>query len=98
MVDAVQTASKIKQFLSVYANIRPDYDPEYDDENERFTSPDASILFAAQQILEKEPQLPNNFAVDSSWESGGYSPYTDAEGRAIHNQLVAECKELIKPA
>lgn len=96
MSESVKTACRIKEFLSVYANIRPDFDPEFDDEEERFTSPDASILFAAQKILEGDSALPKSFSVDSSWESGGYSPYNDAAGRAMHNQIVSECKALIK--
>lgn len=96
--DPVNLAFRIKEFLSLYAIVRPDFDPEYDDEEERFVSPDASILFAAQKILEVESALPESFFVDSSWDSGGYSPRNDAAGRAMHNQIVTECRALINAA
>lgn len=92
MISPVALSEKIAAFLQQYANIRPDFDPEFDSEDEKFTSPDASILFAAQTILAKGELLPNDFHVDSSWGSGGYSPYTDAKGKQLHDEIVAECK------
>lgn len=87
-------AEKIKNFLNQYANIRPDYDPAFDSEDERFTSPDASILFAAQIILSQGRKLPTFFYLDSSWSSGGYAPYTSVEGKFLHDQIVLECRQL----
>jgi hypothetical protein len=86
-----ETAKKIGDFLAKYAATRPDYDPLFDDEDEQFTSPDASILFAAKDLLEKGQPLPKDFSIQSSWGSGGYRPYNDPIGKEIHDNLVAEC-------
>lgn len=95
-IDPDQTASEIREFLKEYAIPNADYDPEYDDESGKFGSPDANILFCAQQLLEKDGGLPKDFSVNSSWESGGYSPYSDPVGRETHNKIVAKCNQLIK--
>ncbi len=89
-------AQKIAGFLAKYAVVRPDYEPDSEDESERFTSPDASILFAAQKILEKYPALPKGFSANSSWESGGYAPYLDQQGKALHDEIVQECNTMRK--
>jgi hypothetical protein len=96
MTTASEAAEKIEAFLSRYAQVRPDYHPDFDDEDEQFTSPDASILFAAQKILETGESLPSNFIINSSWGSGGYAPYSDTQGKAMHDEIVAICNGLKK--
>lgn len=87
----IQLAQSIKEFLTKHAKVRPDFDPSEDDEDERFASPDATLLLYAQERFEKGLLLPNGFSINSSWESGGYSPYSDTEGRKWHDSLVAAC-------
>ncbi len=70
-----------------------DYDPEYDDEEDVYGSPDAGNLFMIARQLSEQGKLHELTRVDSSWESGGYSPYADPEARAKHDQLVVELKE-----
>ena len=61
------------------------FDPEFDD-NEKYTSPDASILRYCADVL-NEGKVPN--MSDSSWESGGYAPYTSKEGRFEHDCIIS---------
>lgn len=97
MIKPQELAQKIAGFLDKYAGRKPDFDPQFDDESERFTSPDASILFEAGKMLSKFPALPEDFAIFSSWESGGYAPYQDKEGKALHDEIVQQCNAMKKP-
>lgn len=87
-----ELAKKIKLFLSRHACLNADFDPEFDDEDDKYASPDAGMLFAAQQSLERTGTLPNTLYMHSSWESGGYTPYTDKKARDQHDEIVKECK------
>lgn len=84
---------RIYLFIDKYAGIRPDYDPEYDDEEDKFTSPDASILKYCADIINKGFKPENCW---SSWGSGGYTPYTSKEGKTEHDYLVSEINKIIK--
>lgn len=79
-------ADDIREFLDDHAKVRPDYDPEFEEPAERFTSPDASELLAAARIIEKGNELPS--MPWSSWGSGGYAPYDDKEAKARHDELL----------
>ena len=92
-MDSKQLSSEIENFLSTFADKSTDFDPEYDDEEEQFASPDASILFTAAYFLKTEGSLPKHFSIDSSWESGGYRPYSDKIGRSLHDSIIEKCKE-----
>jgi hypothetical protein len=58
-----ELATRIYTFLEKYAKIRPDFD----DDTEKYTSPDASILRYCADVL-NDGKIPN--MSDSSWESG----------------------------
>ena len=59
-----ELATRIYTFLEKYAKIRPDFDQEFDDDNEKYTSPDASILRYCTDVL-NDSKIPN--MSDYSW-------------------------------
>jgi len=81
---------RIWTFLDTYAKIRPDWDPEFDEEDEKYTSPDASILTYCARSIENgiKPQI-----TDSSWSSGGYGPYMSKEGREEHDDIIKQIRK-----
>jgi len=81
-------ASEIREFLGKHAKPAANLEEE-----EKYNSPDAHELERAAEILDEgaSPVLPN-----SSWESGGYYPYTDKEARIWHDNLLTRIKELLK--
>jgi hypothetical protein len=85
MSDEIELADEIMRFLDKHANSAAAYDPEFDDPGERYSSPDACELHVAAERLRR------GIAIDrvpwSDWESGGYSPYTDKEAKAWHDDL-----------
>jgi hypothetical protein len=95
MTNAKKQAESVFQFLINHGDILPDFDPKFDEESEKFTSPDASILFAAATILSRDGILPYNFTLDSSWGSGRYIPFNDDYAIALHNRLIIELKGFI---
>ena len=80
-------AQRIYRFLAIYAAIRGDYDPECHDDDEKYASPDASMLRHAADLL-MIGQVPGRCW--SEWGSGGYRPYASTEGRLEHELLIAE--------
>lgn len=85
-------ANRIESFLNSHAVVAASYDPEYDDPEERWSSPDAAMMMvAAQNIRNGDPII----KVHSTWGSGGYKPYGDVEARKEHDMLLAEIYELI---
>lgn len=88
-----ELSKRIYKFLDKFAGIRPDYDPEYDDEEDKFTSPDASMLKYCADLLSKELKPTRCF---SEWSSGGYNPFSSKEGREEHDYLVSEVYKIIK--
>lgn len=85
-------ADRIYQFIGKYAKVRPDWDAEYDGEDEKFTSPDASYMKYCADLLNRgvKPQQ-----CWSEWGSGGYGPYLSKEGRKEHDYLVGEIYKII---
>jgi hypothetical protein len=94
MSKRTELALRIKTFLDSHAELNADYDSEYDDEHDQFASPDASSVYAAYTYLVDDKIPPKTFRIDSSWESGGYKPYSDHEARMIHDELIGSCKKL----
>ncbi len=88
-----ELADKIYNFLNKYAGIRPNWNPEYDDEDDKFTSPDASELKCCADMLKNGLKPLKCF---SEWGSGGYIPYTSKEGREEHDNLVKEINKFKK--
>lgn len=87
-------ANKIYSFLDKYAVIRPDWDEKHDDEDEKYTSPDASQMKYCADMLSKG-NIPSRCW--SEWSGGGYKPYTSKEGLEEHNSLLQEIYSLINP-
>lgn len=89
---SLELAGRIMVFLGKYAKIRPDWDAEYDDEEDKFTSPDASMMkYCADTLYMGEKPL----RCFSEWSSGGYVPYSSVEGREEHDALVKEIYDII---
>lgn len=101
IINSLQTpesilSREIFDFIGEFAEIKADFDPDFDDEDEKFASPDASVLFAAATILKSGKALPKDFSLHSSWESGGYSPYTSEKGKKQHDEIIIKLSKLIK--
>lgn len=86
-----QLANDIDKFIEKYAAISPNYDPEYDNEEDRFTGPDPGQLSMASKLL-KIGRKPDR--VWSEWNSGCYKPYNDKTGKQLHDSLIKRIKEL----
>lgn len=82
---------EILDFVEKFAQISPNFDAEYDDFEDRFTSPDASELYNAGILLSKGI-IPKS--CNSSFEGCGYT-YTE-EVKTLHNKLVSEVYKKIR--
>ena len=91
-IEMKKLVDRIYQFIDKYAGIRPDWDAQYDDEDDKFTSPDASQMKYCADMISKglNPQQ-----CWSEWSSGGYKPYSSKEGREEHDYLVKEIYKII---
>lgn len=87
-----ELAQRIYKFLDTYAGVRPDWDSKRDDEDDKFTSPDASQMKYCADMLSKGLKPVQCF---SEWGSGGYKPYTSKEGKEEHDYLVKEIYKII---
>lgn len=85
--------SEIRNFLESHANISPNYDPDYDDPEDRFTGPDPSELSYAADILERGEKLES--VPRSDWGSGCYGDYTDKQAKAWHDEIMKKIKSTI---
>lgn len=85
-------AIRIYKFLDTYAVIKPDYNSKFDDEDDKFTSPDASQMKYCADMLSKNLKPTRCW---SEWGSGGYRPYSSKEGLNEHNSLVEEIYKII---
>lgn len=88
-----ELSKEIFDFLEQYANISPNYDPNYDSYCERFTSPDASELYAFADYLDSG-NIPN-FVPNSAWVSCGYGRYSDEIGRKKHDDIMVKIKQIV---
>jgi hypothetical protein len=89
--------AEIRDFIQKHAGISPNYDPKFDQPEDRFTGPDPSMLEGAAALLEAGKDIP--FYVHSEWGSGCYKPYNDPEARTWHDDLVRKVNDLrITPA
>ena len=85
-------SKEIDAFIAKYAKIKADFDPEFDDEEDRFNGPDASMMEAAAKQL-ADGQIP--LRVHSDWGSGCYDTRVDSEGFKTHEDLVARIYKII---
>lgn len=90
--EMLQLSKEIDAFIAKYAKIKADFDPEFDDEEERFNGPDASMMEAAAKQL-ADGQIP--LRVHSDWGSGCYDTRVDSEGFKAHEDLVARIYKII---
>ena len=84
--------TEIKKFLDDYAGIRPDFDPEYDEEYEKYTSPDASELLCCSELFLKGEDV--STPPRSYYSSGGYKMGEDVS--KLHESLIERIKPFIK--
>jgi hypothetical protein len=87
-----ELSKRIYDFLDKYAGLNPNYNDDYDDIDEKYTSPDASMLKACADMLNKG-LIPKRCW--SEWSSGGYKPYTSKLGNEEHDSLIKEINEII---
>lgn len=92
MSDRKALAIEIRDFLEKHAGIAANYDPEYDDFEDRFSGPDPAMLEMAAIALEKDIEI--DFYPHSEWGSGCYHPHDDKDARAKHDDLVARVNAL----
>lgn len=84
-------AKRIYKFLDKYAVIKADYDPDFEEDAEKYASPDAATLrYCADMLVEGLQPVP----CWSEWGSGGYKPYNSIEGKKEHDELVAKLREI----
>lgn len=82
---------RIMGFLDRHARTSPDYDPQFDQPDERYTGPDAVMLHTAATALLAGDTPP---AVRSDWGSGCFQPYADTAARQFHDELVGEIRSV----
>ncbi len=87
----VELANDIMDFVDEYAKINPNYDPEFDEEDGKYTGPDVSMLIYASDLL-KRGDKPSG--IWSDWGSGCYGRYSDSVGRDLHDSLIKRIKEI----
>jgi hypothetical protein len=91
MPESDELSERIRAFLEKYAQIRPDYDPEFDDPEDRWTGPDSSLLeYVADSLA--AGNVPGGVIV--SWESGCFAPYSSEEGRKELDEILAAVSDL----
>lgn len=86
-------ANRIYKFLDKYAGIKADYDPEYDSDDEKYSSPDAAMLRYFADSLMKGNVVDRCW---SEWSGGGYKPYSSREGRNEHDDIMSQVYKMIK--
>jgi hypothetical protein len=84
---------RIYTFINKYANLNPNWDSEFDDEEDKFTSPDASMLKYCADMI-KIGVVPDHCW--SEWSSGGYSPYISKKGRLEHDEIIKDIYKIIR--
>ena len=79
----------IKNFLSKYATLNPNYQDIYDN---FYASPDANELKYCADLLENN-EIP--IRCFSEWSSGGYKPYSCKIAQNYHDDLVKSVNIII---
>ena len=90
--DWKELSDRIYTFIDNYAGINPNWDPEFDDEDDKFTSPDASQMKYCADMLSRGIKPVRCW---SEWSGGGYKPYSSKEGRKEHDYLVKKVNSII---
>jgi hypothetical protein len=79
-------ADRIDTFLGNYAKLAADYDPEYDDPDERWNGPDSAMMAMAANAI-RSGQMPP--VVHSDIGSGCYRDYFDPQVQAEHTAILS---------
>lgn len=85
-----QLAQKIRDFIQKYAKVSPNWDKANDPNDEdggKYTGPDPYQLIAAADLIESGRKPIRCW---SDWGSGCYGPYSDREGRKLHDEILSE--------
>jgi hypothetical protein len=85
-------ADAIDSFLKEHGGIKADYDPELDEPEERWNSPDASDLEMISKTIRAGRGILHY--PHSDWNHGGYRPGNSADGRAKHDHILSEIRRL----
>ena len=88
----IALSKKIYNFLDKYAGVKPDFDPIYDEDYEKYTSPDASQMKDCADVLSVGLKPEKCW---SEWSSGGYKPYSSKEGQTEHDYLLKQIYKII---
>lgn len=88
-------ADEIMEFLAGHARTAADFDPAFDDPDERYSGPDAATLHAAALALREGSDV---LPAQSSWESGCYAPYGNREAREWHDRIAARLAGIVNAA
>lgn len=83
--------NEIFLFIDLYAKPSASYDPDFDDEDERFNGPDSAMLFNAAKALQRGEKFGN---VHSTIGSGCYRDWNNPDVAARHDRLVGEINAL----
>ena len=91
-IEMKKLSDRIYRFIDKYAGVRPDWDEQYDDEDDKFTSPDASQMKYCADMIGKGLKPEQCW---SEWSGGGYKPYSSKKGMEEHDYLVKEIYKII---
>ena len=92
-MDSKELSKEIFSFLDSHAKLAANYDPKYDDPEDRFNGPDSASLYAVAIALENELDFVMPF---SSFGSGCYEPISDKEVSEKHNRIMSEIAEYVR--
>lgn len=87
-----ELVERIYKFIEAYAGVRLDWNVEYDDEDEKFTSSDVSQMKYCADMISKGLKSQQCW---SEWSGGGYKLYSSKGGREKHDCLVKEIYKII---
>lgn len=73
-------------FVEKHARIRPDFDPQWDDEDEKWSGPDSAMLQSAAKSLNNGDKP---IIVHSDWGSGSYHGLQNRQLHQEHDAIVA---------
>ncbi len=92
MTDRLALADEITRFLDKHAVIAANYDPDFDDPEERFAGPDSGMMFIAAEGLRRDIEFPMPF---SEFGSGCYDPINDKTVEAWHSEIKSKIREYL---
>lgn len=92
MVDRVKLAKEITDFLERHSIPSADYDPDFDNFEDRFNGPDSAMLYNAAEALKADVEFTRPL---SSYGSGCYRPWPSKEVEAWHDRLLSQLSEYL---